>query len=285
MKFLINNLSILNIHGIPIQEIVALYFDLRPLARIGVSFQQLKVLKELCPGLGLKLLTIESYGPNKNHPLLLISKSEKKLKAHYTLEKKYAGDPILGKHLGYPTCCIEKFKKNKKFRKNKLILIKTLLDTKGKLNFHLNYFYNFESRKFNYEEFNRISSSYRLRNMYLIPHTPCSFNCRNSVEYAEKLSNILKLYLPKYYGKMIFFLKKPILYFSNFVFFPLIGKMNNNSLTYHSFIKIHDNLPIRIVELLERGNLIKEEDNFIKIFKNSHYIDTLPLGIKLFNFE
>lgn len=282
--FLTNKFSILESCGIHLQELVALYCDLRPLVRSGIPFLGLKVLKETCSGLGLKLLIMESYGPSKNSCIYLISKSENKLKRYYRLEKKYAGSPLLGEYLGYPSCCAEEFKKNLDIR-NKNHPTKTFSNTKGKLDFHLNYLYNFDSREFNYQKFNRISKSYHLSGIYLIPHIPCSFNCKESIKYAQKLLNILKLDFPEYYRKLVFFLKKPILYFNDFVFFPLIGEMKNNSLTYQDFIKIHSNLPKRIVESLEKGNLIKEENNSFQIYKDGCYIDTLPSGVKLFNFE
>jgi len=289
MKFLINNYLQSYNCGAPLQEIVALCFGLRRLIRIGVFSRQLKVLKEICQKLGLKLLTIESYDSNRNNLLLLISKSEKRLKEFYKLEKKYIKkyfEPsIIGKYLGYPVCCIKEYKKNFKF-KNRNNPIKTLLNTKGKLNFRLNYLYNFQSRQFNYQKFNRISPNYHLFDMYLIPHIPCSFNCKQSIGYAQNLLNILKLYFPIYYKKMIFFLKRPILYFNDFVFFPILGKANNNLLKYQGFIKIHDNLPIKMVNLLDKGNLFKfKKESNIKVYKDKYLLSKLPSGVKLFNFK
>lgn len=286
--FLTNKFSILESCGIPPQEIVALYYDLRPLVRTGVPLGDFMATKEICSRLGFKLLTMESYGPNKNSRLCLISKSEKKLKEYYKLEKKYieksVGPFLLGKFLGYPACCIEEFIKNL-HRKNRNQPTKTFSNTKGKLDFRLNYLYNFNSRQFNYQEFNRISESYRLSNIYLIPHIPCSFNCKESIKYAQKLLNILRIDFPGYYRKLMLIIKRPILYFNDFVFFPLTGEMENNTLSYQGFLKIHNHLPAKIVKSLEKGNLIKEENNNLQICKNGCYIDTLPSGVKLFNFE
>lgn len=282
--FLTNKFSILESSGIHLQELLALYYDLRPLVRTGAPSWRSRVLKETCSGLGLKLLTIESYGPAQNSYIYLIGKSEKKLKEYYKLEKKYVGAPLLGEYLGYPTCCLEEFKKNLA-EENRNHPTKTFSNTKGKFNFRLNYLYNFDSREFNHQEFNRISKSYHLSSIYLIPHIPCSFNCQESIRYAQKISNILEIDFPGYYKKLMFYLKKPILYFNDFVFFPLIGKMDNNSLTYGGIIKIHNNLPDRIVKLLEKGNLIKEENNNLQIYTDSHHIDRLPSTVKLFNFQ
>lgn len=281
--FLTNKFSILENCGIYPRELVALYYDLRPLVRIGVPFGRFEVIKEICSGLGFKLLTMESYGPCKNSCLCLISKSEKKLKEYYKLEKLVDAFSM-GKYLGYPSCCVEEFKKNLRRKKGNHPTL-TFSNTKGKLDFRLNYLYNFESREFNYQEFNRISKSYHLSSIYLIPHIPCSFNCKESIKYAQKLLNILRLNFFGHYKKLIFYLKKPILYFNNFVFFPLIGKMGNNSLTYQGFIKIHNHLPTKIAESLEKGNLIKKEKNNLYIYRDSYYINKLPIGVKLFNFE
>ena len=288
-KFLTRNFLKLYSCGIPLQEIVALHFNLRPLVRIGVSRQQLNILEKVCAELKFKLSTMKSYGPNKNNPLLFMSKSEEKLKEYHVLEEKYVKKQveslIMGQYLGYPICCIKEFKKNTRREDRNNDPVHTLLNTKGKLNFHLNYLYSFESRKFNYKEYNRISSSYQLNNMCLIPHIPCSFNCENSIKYAQKLLNIIEINFPMFYKKILFFLRKPILYFNDFMFFPLIGKIDNGSLIYHNFIKIHAELPIRIIKLLEKGNLIKEENNSLQIYKDGYYIKTLSSDVKLFNFE
>jgi len=124
-----------------------------------------------------------------------------------------------------------------------------------------------------------------LSNNYLIPYIPCSFNCKESIKYAQKLLDILKLEFPEYHEKLTSFLKKPILFFSDFVFFPLTGKMEGNKLSYKSFSKIHDYLPIKIVKLLEKGSVIKKENNNLQIYKNSRYVDKLPSSVELFNFE
>lgn len=277
--FLVNRFPILESPGIYPQELVALHYDLRPIVRSGIPFCGLRALKETCSELGLKSLIMESYGPSKNSCIYLISKSKKKLKEYYELEKKYAGSFQLGKYLGYPSCCVEEFSKNRNHP------IKTFSNTEGKLNFRLNYLYNFDSRKFNYQEFNRICKSYHLSGLYLIPHMPCSFNCKESIKYAQKLLNILRLDFRGYYRKLVFYLKKPTLYFNDFVFFPLIGKIGNNSLSYQGFIRIHNRLPTRIVESLQRGNLIKEENSNLHIYRDNYYVNKLPSGAKLFNFE
>lgn len=290
-----DKLSIFQDPGICLQEIVALYYDLKPLFRTGISPWKFKLFKETLSELGFKLLIIkliESRAPNRNNPTCLISKSEKKLKEYYKLEKGYiAGlgsvtSSSIGKHLGYPSCCVEEFVKNSYDGKNRNCPTKTLSNTKGRIDFRLNYLYNFDSRDFDYQEFKRISESYRLSNFYLIPHRPCSFNCKESINYAQKIIDILKRDFPEYYEKLISFLNKPILFFSDFVFFPLIGKMKDNTLNYQGFLKIHDRLPTEIVELLNKGNLIKRENNSLQIYTDGHCImDKLSSSVKLFNFE
>jgi len=282
----VDKIFILQESGVYLQDTVALFYDLKPLLRAGVSHWKFDAFKEALSKLGFKLLTMEPRGPNKENFNCIISKSEKKLKEYHKAEENMEmgrSDDSLGKLFGYPRCCIEEFTKNTSM--NKSLPPMTLLNTKGESDFRLNYLYSFDSRQFNYEEFNRVTKGYLLSNNYLIPYIPCSFNCKESIKYAQKLLDILKLEFPEYHEKLTFFLKKPILFFSDFVFFPLTGKMEGNKLSYKSFSKIHDHLPIKIVKLLEKGSVIKKENNNLQIYKNSRYVDKLPSSVELFNFE
>jgi len=282
----VDKIFILQESGVYLQDTVALFYDLKPLLRAGVSHWKFDAFKEALSKLGFKLLTMEPRGPNKENFNCIISKSEKKLKEYHKAEENMEmgrSDDSLGKLFGYPRCCIEEFTKNTSM--NKSLPPMTLLNTKGESDFRLNYLYSFDSRQFNYEEFNRVTKGYLLSNNYLIPYIPCSFNCKESIKYAQKLLDILKLEFPEYHEKLTFFLKKPILFFSDFVFFPLTGKMEGNKLSYKSFSKIHDYLPIKIVKLLEKGSVIKKENNNLQIYKNSRYVDKLPSSVELFNFE
>jgi len=282
----VDKIFILQESGVYLQDTVALFYDLKPLLRAGVSHWKFDAFKEALSKLGFKLLTMEPRGPNKENFNCIISKSEKKLKEYHKAEENMEmgrSDDSLGKLFGYPRCCIEEFTKNTSM--NKSLPPMTLLNTKGESDFRLNYLYSFDSRQFNYEEFNRVTKGYLLSNNYLIPYIPCSFNCKESIKYAQKLLDILKLEFPEYHEKLTSFLKKPILFFSDFVFFPLTGKMEGNKLSYKSFSKIHDYLPIKIVKLLEKGSVIKKENNNLQIYKNSRYVDKLPSSVELFNFE
>jgi hypothetical protein len=291
----IDKISILQVNGIYLQEIVALYYDLRPLLRTGIAPWKYELFKKTISELGFKLLIMKTLcGPNRSNPLCLISKFTNILKKYSELEKKYyVGKSIttslIGNYLGYPSCCIEKFAKNcyyYYYGKNKNYPTKTLSNSKGRLDFRLNYLYNFDSRNFDNQEYKQISESYRLSGFYLIPHRPCSFNCKESIRYAQKILDILKLEFPEYYKELISILKKPILYFSDFVFFPLIGKMKGDTLSYQDFLKIHDRLPIETVKLLNKGNLIKRKNDRFQIYKDDQCImDKLPSSVKLFNFE
>ncbi|MDO9028500.1 MAG: DUF483 domain-containing protein, partial [Candidatus Roizmanbacteria bacterium] len=275
-------------------EIVALYYDIKPLFRVGISSLNLKLFKNTLSELGFKFKIIESAkskAPNRNNPTCLISKSEEMLNKYNIAEINRMNTnnsttiSLIGKYLGYPSCCIKEYTKNLFIGKNENLPFDILSNTKGRLDFRLNFLYNFESRNFNPQEYSRISESYRLSNMYLIPHKPCSLNCKESIKYAQKIIDILKRDFPEYYRELISFLKKPVLFYSDFVFFPLIGKMEGDILSYQGFLKIHDRLPIEIVKLLNKGNLIKRKNNNLQIYKDRRYIDKLSSSVKLFNFE
>lgn len=285
-RYLRNNITELVSHGIRIQELIALYFDLRPIVRIGADRGRFKLWKQISLDLGLKLLATDlCYGPNSNDPLFLLSKSKVKNKKFYNLEKTDPGSPLLGKYLGYPTCCQEKFKINIKQGKNNNGPTLTLQNTKGKMNFLLNYLYNLDSRQFNYTKYNEISKSYFLGNVYLIPQIPCTFNCENSIKFAEKLLNLIKSYAPIYYKRMLFILKKPILFFDDFTFFPLNGRTGNNSVSYNSFFIVHNRLPIKIVKLLKNGNLICKDSDVVRMYYGNRLLKTFNSQVKLFSFE
>lgn len=282
----VDKIFILQESGVYLQDVVALFYDLKPLLRTGISHWKFEAFKKTLLELGFKLLTMEQRGPNKENFNCIISKSEKKLKEYYKVENIKMGrlDDLFGKLFGYPHCCIEKFMKNASM--NKSLPPITFSNTKGRLDFRLNYLYSFDSRQFNnYEEFNSVTKGYLLSNNYLIPYLPCSFNCKESISYTQKLLDILKSEFPEYYKRLTSFLKKPILFFSDFVFFPLSGKIEGDTFRYKDFINIHEHLPTKIVESLNKGNLIKRESDRLKIYKGRRCIDKLPSSVKLFNFE
>lgn len=277
------NLDKLYAYSIPAQEIIALYFNLRPLVRIAVNEPQLRILKEVSLKLRLKIaITNLFYYPNRNHPICLISKRKKELNEYYNLELNKSSPGILGKFLGYPDCCVNEYVKTREGHRP----IETLLKTSNEPSFLLNYLYNFESRNFNHRRFNKISSNYHLSQFYLIPHIPCSFACRASIQYASKLLKMIKSLFPSYHKTLIYHLRRPILFYNDFTFFPINSKRitGNNLLVYDNFIKIHDFLPKQVLSLLKKGNAIKIKNDSIKIYFNYSFLGKLPNKVKLFNF-
>lgn len=277
--------------GVTPQDLLSLRYGLRPIARVGVAPHNLPLFRKICSKLGfysmLADISKDRFGPSIQNLICYLSLSKNRLKEYYSAEKEYSiSEPLLGKYLGYPDCCVKQFSKNLTKNKNLNGPIRTLRNTLGAPDFRLNHLYRFDSRSFSHDKFNLISPSYRLNPYYLIPHIPCSLDCKNSIDYAQRLLTILEKIFPEYCEKLVFFLKNPVLYFNDFVFFPLLNaEWRKHCLNYGSFIKIHDRLPGTIISSIAQADRVaKRIDGGLSIYKGKTLILKLPNTARLFLF-
>lgn len=260
-----------------IQDVFALYYDLRPCIRFGLSKRKNFLLKSTLPKLNLKML-IYRYGP-RNKPIVLISKNKSTLQKAYYLDKEYKQSK-LSVLLGYPRCYVKFWEKNKhkKIPAPVLTLKKTL--DKTKLNFMLNYLFNFDSRiltgSLTYlDNLNR--NNYACWNVYLIPHIPCSFDCKPSIKYTEHIFKLIENQFPKYSNKLKSYLGSPVLFIDDYRFLAFKGVFKGNTLSYQKTFAVRNLIDEKILESVANGNKLI-------ILKSAFMVKKFNVKTEIFNF-
>lgn len=164
-----------------------------------------------------------------------------------------------GLSLGYPMCCSKYFYMNNDWNNNSIY---------AKL--------NKRNRRFNFLCNNFLKN---LGFSYIF-HIPCSFNCKKTIKYAEKLQNAITNISPKYVEKMNDMLKLPILHFHENCSYVLIeGKKNRNWATYSKVIFLgNDQSEDKYSGILCLGNKLYLYENKILIYSNDNFENIIECG-------
>lgn len=154
-------------------------------------------------------------------------------------ERLYNDNKLIewGKYLDYPDCCVKGYKEWQRIKVTNYIslIIYTLQKSyTSQIPFYLNNTTNFYSRlAFNklrkkmikYQHINRIYIEKGIDSESFIIWHPCSYNCRESIKRAKKLSKFIKRFLPDIYHIRKTILSKPVLFKDDFKFVMLDGKV------------------------------------------------------------
>jgi len=279
----------LHVAGIWRQDLLSVIFNLRPCFRLEINDKNLTFLKRRLSGLNLKMTTY--IYPPAQKLTAIIGKNKLILDQAKNIDLSFSGYHRIfkmGKILGYPECCINEFIKEFIARQNlPLFSLKNCI-RKDKLDFKLNYLYSFETRVLAHPstELNKLNRlDYLGWNKYLIPHIPCSFECRTSKKYAQKPFSIIKKYSPNYVQELKFYLKNPILFINDYEFIIFKGRVNNNSIIYKKIINPNNLTKKPFLNMVNRGNQIVINNGNIQVFKNNVLLKTFKKGAILFNFK
>jgi len=193
-----------------------------------------------------------------------IKKTNEEVNSKNEKQRRYAIQRI-GRLLGYPKCCTKTFSELNVYVDDKTTNIKIKNRTRGKFNWLLN----------------NLISPYTLIDFY-----PCSYNCKNAINYAQNMLNLVSRSNPNKKKMIRQYLNNVILYFNfnNYIIFD--GSLDNNVINYLSFksskdfskefMQIKDPQFLQLVELLKKGNKAIFDSanliNTIKIFKDSKLI-------------
>lgn len=267
-------------------EIIATEQGLKPVSRFRCYDESdYEHLKEACRPFEIEVerasVSFSEYRTNVSEFgfYVYISKSEELIEKAKRLDPSVndSGDQArFGEILGYPKCCINNFLKfsKSKGRKEKYL--------KDKIDFRLNTFLKFS-------------------NFYLISHFPCSWKCKKTINYVERLLEFLKEYDKDYLDKLKKNLRYPALIAfpkkSNFldsfdhrdgILFN--GQSNGSTLHYKNFQRISivdsDDLLDDTISHLYQGNNLKVDKNQIIIRNGREEIAKLEIegNLKLFRF-
>ncbi len=112
--------------------------------------------------------------------------------------------------------------------------------------------------------------------MFFISHAPCSFDCKESIEYGKNVYEILKENNPEIAEEMIKIFSKPILFFNMFEFIVLDGEADKKRASYKGisppFLLINES----IFQKVKEGNSLVVFDDRIEISKDGKKIHVIP---------
>lgn len=204
-------------------------------------------IEELCKEFKLKMLFMKeakNFSNNKVYDFLIGKDIDKMKEA----KKLFIENKTIewGVYLGYPICCVEKFKKwNQLSQKSKYINLiefiynnmKNNRNLNKEIKFYLNNITNFYSRKLcaiksltkkinKYLEINRkiISNGVDLEGF--IPWHPCNYFCKESIKKAKNIADFMKKHIPEIYAVRKIIHSKPIVFKDDFEFVLLNGKVS-----------------------------------------------------------
>jgi hypothetical protein len=277
---IIKDIYQLHLKGILLQDILSVIYDLRPCIRYGLDKEKYFLLKELLPKFKLNMIIYNYKCLNK--PVCIIGKNKSINKKAYLSDKNGEQDK-LGYYLGYPSCCIKEWEDNKSINKETIPIITKKKSTS--LSYKLNYLFNLDSRANNLNPIEKLSqNNYSSYNKYFIPHIPCSFDCKDSLNYANKLYNIIKSLSPEYLKELEYNLKNTFLFIDNFRFIGFKGVVNNNKLLYTSVLDYNTLLDKEILNSLLKGNKLLIDNKNLLIYNNQTIINKFNTKCELLDF-
>lgn len=284
-------------NGIFLQDMVGLLVGLRPMIRISINNKKSYFLmKSFSSKTTFQLVTCQPRRPQSVNVFL----GPKISKLQEAREYDLISPETIGTLLGYPSCCIRHYisriknwDKNGQYEKTPPFPYSTLQRTRQKksLNFLLNYIFAVDSRvpSFRSSKVNNLTKKgYFLQSKYFIPHIPCSFECQKSLNFAQKLFSLLDNYFPYYKLDLEYYLKKPVLFFDEYTFLPLIGKADaDNTVAYSGLIPPHNFLDRSTFLKISKGNSlrIKKGGKGVLIMRNHKKVETLKKKGIIFNFQ
>ncbi len=191
-------------------------------------------------------LTVEGKGG----VTLYASKSEEILNELIEADLSF-NDEKIGKIFGYPQCCIDAYNN----RVNKDYILESYKSTKEKFDWKLNNFI-------------------QMPNYYLIPHYPCSYDCKESIKLATRILEEIKKEEPAFAEQIERYLKRPVLYSNNSAMI-FEGYVEGNSVIYRNFYTNATSYCCPIVfniNMFKISNKLKVSDDKIEFFNGENLV-------------
>ncbi|MCP4136719.1 MAG: hypothetical protein GY754_37465 [bacterium] len=257
--------------GLRSMDVLGLLYGHKKIISTGLSDEYREKLVKTLERYNIYYDTLdESFDVNKKNNTFILSKDRQCIKQ---AQDAYAVDDFrtIGLLLGYPACCVEWFL-DKVFEDVLVPLtfvVREVYLNSKKLLWPLNNVTNFDGR------IARVPKEYEDTIPFsftsLISHVPCSYDCKQSLDIAER--NYL---LSKKYDRDNFYqlqlLQKPIFYVDDYNFIVFEGNSGENKITY-SKVKLHYSLHDLLPFVKEGDELIIEKDTVI-VMKNGSAIHT-----------
>jgi len=221
---------------------------------------------------GLKYVVLDkSYDYKHSSLTYLISKKTKYLLDAKSAYKSGQFD-VIGKYLGYPSCCVDFYCKN--FIKNdyaSVDYIAKIYHNSSRFYWKLNNILNFDGRIKKCIGYSKELAPF----ISLISHCPCSYNCKKSLKIANINYKYYLLYKSlglKYYS----ILKMPVLYIDDFHFVIFYGASDNNSIQYRTMLYCLGER--KIIPYLLNADRLTIYNNSVIIYKGTKMIKNFDYG-------
>ncbi len=274
-------IELLHKNGIWLQDTLSVINDLRPCMRFAIDKERFLLLRKVLPKLNLKMIIYNYKAVGK--PVCVVGKDSSILKKAYLSDKD--NQSKLGEYLGYPSCCIESFQENKKSVNTIPILTK---QNSKKNDYRLNYLFNFDTRiqTWNLGFLNKIKKErYCDYDKYIIPHIPCSFDCKPSLKYANSLMKIMSREFTEYSKELKTYLNRIFLFLDNYKFLAFEGNTANSELNYSKVMHFNTLFDKEKLVKIRAGNRIRWSKDKISIFKDNSKISDFRVSSEIIGFE
>jgi cyclic pyranopterin phosphate synthase len=192
-----------------------------------------------------------------------VSKSEElleKAKVYEGYDFNTHNHKKFGRLLGYPSCCIDFFLKNNKRPHPEFV--NRAIEKSNKFSFYLN---------------NLLWGT----PYHIISHFPCSYDCKESIEYAKKAFKIIRKEEPLFGSELECYLKLPVLYLDLNKWLIFHGDVEDRKIVYDNVFSVDKNLEKKF----KGRNEIRTATNSVQIFKNGKLIDEILERGKIIKFS
>ncbi len=116
--------------------------------------------------------------------------------------------------------------------------------------------------------------------LFLISHAPCSFDCRESEDYAKKVYGLLKEKEPNRIEAMMRIFTKPVLFFNMFEFIVLDGEASRHKALYRGISYPFSLVDDTVLEKVNNGDELTVHDDRIEIMRGGSLIHTIAKNSK-----
>lgn len=260
-------------YGIWRQDILSLFYGLRPCIRFGTNAKGSKIMVPLFSELGLKALVYPcEIDKNYKTIIVLVGKNENLLKKMRTLDIENHKIEM-GELLGYPLCCRENWKVVYSLRNKEFLRFLSRDKPSCPVSFKMNFLLNLDTRLVNRSLISRlIQKKFLGLGKYLIPHIPCSLECKQTKTYADNLFEVLKKHYPSFAVQLEFMLKRPVLYFNEAAVMFFDGVVDGASLKYKTAVDLRSLVGTKVSENVRQGDEIVLTDDAMSVFKERRLI-------------
>lgn len=274
-----NRIHVPFVKDFSLQEYLLFINDIKPVLRLRLSHgDNFKKFKYFFETHGFHILKKELNFKNFREPrkIIYISKSMDLARKAYELERSNKKKE-LGKILGYPECCNIFFSDVAIHAANRNVnkipyITNIFLNTKGKPSFYTNNIFNSSGRANTYKK--KLIMNRKLLEMgkyFLIPHIPCSYDCKESIKIGKETLKLLKDEKLIFAYEIVKNLKRIFLVFSDFEFVIFDGMVKGNEIVYSKAEAIN----CCDENKLKEGNKIIMKNEVIQIFKNDYLLHSI----------